>query len=70
MTIREKIISKVKKTGKIDSKTASKMFKDRDSINISCSIMRRAREMKDEGLLKRVGRGEYVKTKKFDKKFN
>jgi len=67
MTIREKIIKKVKKVGKINNKIATSLFKDRSSINISNSVMRRVRELKDSGLLKRVARGEYIKTKKFDK---
>lgn len=70
MTIREKIINKVKKVGKMNKKIATSIFKDRNSENISNSVMRRVRELKAEGLLKSVGSGEYIKTKKFDKKFN
>lgn len=69
-SIREKIIDKVRKTGKMDSSIARKMFKEADADLLSSSIMRRTRELHSEGYLKRTERGSYVKTKKFDKKFS
>ncbi len=68
-TIRERIVSKVMKTGRINTSMVSRMFRNADSTLIQCSKMRRVRELHQEGLLTRTSRGQYIKTKRFDSTF-
>ncbi len=69
-SIRKRILDKAKKIGKFDSTIARKMFKTELLNDWSCgdtlhdSIMRRARELASDGLLRRSSPGQYQITTK------
>lgn len=59
-TISERVLRIAKFHGEFNKNIAKKSFKVYDNEYIHNSVMRAARELSDDGLLRRKGRGNYV----------
>ena len=59
-TISERVLNITAFHGKFNRQIAKRSFKVYDNEYVHNSIMRRARELSEAGLLRRRGRGNYV----------
>ena len=59
-TISERVLNITKRRGEFNRRAAKESFKVYDNEYIHNSVMRRARELAEQGLLRRTSRGNYA----------